>query len=767
MYRSIGSSELVQLYNMAPQASSISALRAASFRISSASKNELPHVVAYVSQSLISCKDLLSAPEPAQKDSDAAVVLHRFNTQLSALLQDRTAEGRWAAIVLVKAAIEAGGWETLRKSNAWVRGLLNILKKPDPPITRCLCIIVLTRIFMLTWDFPTLIREITTPALPTFVSTCLSNLTSRPLSQDELRTTLECFAQLIPRHPTIFRTHQDAVGRLLKSIFDASKASVPADVKDLASRVSILLHQCEPKGGAGEKWEKSLVATVKSAHGLADKTFIGIEEDWQSVASNNINKHSLKDLYQQSQSSKNASERPVQHFITSGSDGLLNHLRLLAGYFSIATPANVTVSLGQVTDLLTRLFAITISQSASKTSIKFNRDVSREERDAVAQVLPEIHLASLELLSAILDRYGNQLTPTLQSFIDQLLWIFHAESSDRTVKTAVYTVMKTIVDLVGPSMTKQTIISLRKLIAACCEDLLPSKAEKEAEQTTPGNGNKPAQTIMNADTFLKQPKSANLAVQPAQFPQLQTAAWNLLPSLLSRLPAKHIPVAVRSQMDRVAVITRHKDAMVASTLNAPPSEGGRAGANSLLPLLAREYASDSQVEALLRPRMPVIETGRRTMAPGTDFVPEEDEDENEDAEMSEAEDDEAERESVSNSPDVLSQPSNEVKETAQADQTLITEALDAYMSGPVPRAQPAAETEMVVETQEKETDRPAGKATDVLGKRTRETSPAESDKRPKAVSTAAAAADDSDDDDDFDIPQLVMGGDSDDEEEEV
>lgn len=792
---------------MVPLASEVSALRAVSFRISSASKAELPHVVAYLSQYLPSCKNLLSSSEVlAQKDSDAAVVLHRFNTQLSSLLQDRTAEGRWAAIVLVKAAIESGAWETLRKSNGWVRGLLVILKKPDPPITRCLCIIALTRIFMLTWQYPTLIREITTPALPTFVSTCLANLTARNNSPDELRATLESFAQLIPHHPTIFRTHQDAIGRLLQSVFDAPQMTISSDIRDLACRVSISIHQCEPKGGATEKWEKSLVATVKAAHVLVDKTFIAIEEDWQSVAGNNPNKHALSGLYNSSQQSKDASERPVYQFVVSGSHSVLNHLRLLAGYFSISTPSNVTVSLGAVCDLLTRLLAVTISQSTSRSSIKFNRDSSREEREAVAQVLPEIHLASLEVLSAILDRYGNQLTPTLQSFIDQLVWIFHAESSDRVVKTAVYTVMKTLISLAGPTLTKQTVTPLRKLIIACCEDLLPSKEELKNDQTS---ASKQPQATMNADTFLKQPKDTS--VKAIQFPGLQAAAWNLLPILLAKLPAKHIPVALRSHLDRTAVITRHKDAMIASTLNPPSADSGRS-ANSLLPLLAREYASAPSVEAILRPRMGVIETGRRNQSQNGNL-----DDEEEDVDMSGAEEaddeededmvtdldgrthlpvDEAERERArvimrpSNSPDVETETNREVEDIAHAEQNLITAALDSYMTGVAPSAEEQERLMVDAAMHGSETARPVGHVPDVLGsgkKRGRDEldgSVVESDKRRRAGAPgsvvagenvvtmpgedgeAAAGGDSDDDDDEFEIPQLVMGADSEDEDDE-
>ena len=53
--------------------------------------------------------------------------VHKLKTQLSTLLGGKSPEGRFAAVVLIKAAIEVGGWEVLRGSEPWVRGLLAIL----------------------------------------------------------------------------------------------------------------------------------------------------------------------------------------------------------------------------------------------------------------------------------------------------------------------------------------------------------------------------------------------------------------------------------------------------------------------------------------------------------------------------------------------------------------------------------------------------------------------------------------------------------------
>jgi pre-rRNA-processing protein RIX1 len=783
---------------MAPQTTSVSLLRAASFRIANAAKPDVPQVAALTAQSLLSCKDLFTHPDLAtQKDSDAALALHRFNTQITSLLGDRTVEGRWAAVVLIKATIEAGGWETLKKSIAWVRGLLILLKKPDPPLLRCLTIVTLTRIFMLTWEFPTLIREITTPSLPSFVATCLSNLLARPCTPQQVKATLECFAQLLPRHPTIFRQNQDAITKLVTVIFENKASS--HHVMDLASRISVLLHQCEPKNGASEKWEATFIATLHSAHAMADRTFMSVEEDWQSVTGTNfINKHLLSELYSKAQDATNSPDGPVGQFISPGHGGLINHLRLLAAYFASVTSASVAASLGAVTDLLTRLMSITISSSSTKSSIRFRRDAAREERDALTEVLPQIHVACIELLSIILDRYGSSLMSAMQTFIDQIMWVFHASSSNVQVRTAIYVVGKKVLDYSGQSLNKQAIASLKTLMTACCEDLLPNQ-EKKPDNS---NANK-QQSTLNADTFLKQ--ATTISSAKTKLSGLQSAAWELLPRLVGQVPAEHCSMAMRAMMDRTAVLCRHKDAVMASTLNHTSTAQTARKGNSLLPLLAREYPTDPQVEVLLRPRMPIIQTGCRATKAESDGMDEDEESSSEEEE----EDGETVQSGVtrrganmsteernrvasamrpSNSPEATSQgkesPSDEAssKDVAHKEQDLVNWALNEYVRGGYAQKDDNAAAGSADATNGTETSDGAvsaalyGDETARLpegdwsrsdevqrGKRQREDDEEKAaDKRQK--STEPQGVEEDSDDEDFVIPEIVMG-DSDDEDE--
>ena len=105
-----------------------SPLRAITVRLSSTPPKQLPHIVSYLANDIGQCTTELSSPSSQSKNSsESAVLVHKLKTQISALLQGKHIEERWSAVVLVKATVEAGGWEVLQSSGAWVRGMLTVL----------------------------------------------------------------------------------------------------------------------------------------------------------------------------------------------------------------------------------------------------------------------------------------------------------------------------------------------------------------------------------------------------------------------------------------------------------------------------------------------------------------------------------------------------------------------------------------------------------------------------------------------------------------
>jgi len=209
-------------------------------------------------------------------------------------------------------------------------------------------------------------------------------------------------------------------------------------------------------------------------------------------------------------------------------------------------------------------------------------------------------------------------------------------------------------------------------------------------------------------------------------------------------------------MDRTAVLSRHKDAVLASTLNHTSTAKAARKGNSLLPLLAREYASDASVEALLRPRMPILQTGRKATATETETEAMDEDEES----ASEAEDDEENDIPADTASEVPEDATSSThvssnKDVADKEQELVNWALNEYVSSKNASKESDAEP-MEGATQENRV------------KRQREDDEVKAvDKRQKSIEpqvAAAAAAEDSDDDDEFVVPEIVMG-ESDDEDE--
>lgn len=105
-------------------------LRAVTHRLTTTPVQQLPPIASFLATSLSDCGELLSAPQSqkaGKTESDDALQIHKLKTRLASLLQDKSVEGRWTAVVLMKATVEAGQWEVLRGCEPLVRSLIGIL----------------------------------------------------------------------------------------------------------------------------------------------------------------------------------------------------------------------------------------------------------------------------------------------------------------------------------------------------------------------------------------------------------------------------------------------------------------------------------------------------------------------------------------------------------------------------------------------------------------------------------------------------------------
>ena len=110
--------------------SSSTLLRVVTQRLSNTPSTQLAHVAPILAGNISECRESLSINQvdALNKGSpENSILVHKLKTQLSALLQDRTPDARYAAVILIKATVEAGNNAILQGTAPWIKGLINIL----------------------------------------------------------------------------------------------------------------------------------------------------------------------------------------------------------------------------------------------------------------------------------------------------------------------------------------------------------------------------------------------------------------------------------------------------------------------------------------------------------------------------------------------------------------------------------------------------------------------------------------------------------------
>ncbi|KAK2878162.1 hypothetical protein FQN49_001087 [Arthroderma sp. PD_2] len=622
------------------------ALRAAVYSLCSTPAKELPLTAEYIATIISDCSAILSAPanqsQPAG-EPDRALLIQKLKARITSLLQDKTVEGRWTGVVLVKSTVEAGQWEILRGCETWVRSILAILGKPDPLSLKKFSVLTLTRIFQLTHRYQTLTREITTPTLPQFITACL-NIISTKSSTDTRRslkygnslieTVLCSFLTLLPNHPTIFRPFSAQIhGLLLPLIASSNSPNVaPESTKWAGQQLFISLHQCAPKNTANEEWIKAIRTTVLAAHRTGDHLFRAIVEHWESVdpTLRQGTGHKSSDALV-GDDGPDPLGLPRWAGIQQGSGQLISLLGLLSSFLKSRSHSTVSIPVGSILDLTSRLASIIVPSSASGDDPNTtNPEIGRDEREALWSVIPSIHAASLSLQRAILELLGSEGFSTARSCLDQTLWVFASSNSNRLAREAAYRCISKSLAIIGPTLTKPGVSSLAPAIQTSCSDLMPPNDSGINEnQITGGKGKSGSTGTTNADAFLDNKSKSNPEVQcTAELGTLTEAATNFLLDVLTYVPTDLIPLSLRAKIDRTSILTANKDLMMTSILNPISSMESQRGHSSVLPFLARSQPKNTEVEGLLRPRMPVILTGagkRRRLELETDDEDGEDE----------------------------------------------------------------------------------------------------------------------------------------------
>jgi pre-rRNA-processing protein RIX1 len=597
--------------------SKINVIRAVTHHLNNTPVKELPHIAYFLASSIAECGDILKAtPAPsAGKNDDSVLQIHKLKAKIVSLIQDRSAEGRFTAVVLVKATVEAGGREILASCEPWLRGLLAILSRPDSVSSKKLCLLTITRIFSLTQQYPTLIREITTPLLPAFVTACMNLGALNPPRSDEgatyrptpyLETVLHCMLLLVPDHPTTFRPFASKLQLTLVKFIGGQSSS--DQITLLAQTVFVALHFCAPKNTAGNEWLNACLAVTASIHTVADQIFRAVVEDRDASdnSQRQIFQHKIFEDLPHSRESDPLGLPPWEG-VYRGSRVLISLLNLLKAFVCERSSQPVSLPVGLFLDMSSRLLYIRVPANGkeSQASVRFNPEIGREEREELLAILPDIHQATMDLLCSLIEVGGLSMLPASQTIIDQCVWTFGPESSKRNIRFASYKLLENLVALKGASMTKDSFKPLLGVIELCCKDACQQTLESESIVQSKPESNSKSAVNGHADSFL-QPSAKRTAKPQRPISALETAASKMLCEILEHVPAQAIPHSVRSQIDRTAILNDQQRLMLASVLNPAPQMTGKHVAPSIMPFLARSSHIELEVECLLRPRMPVI-----------------------------------------------------------------------------------------------------------------------------------------------------------------
>lgn len=120
-------------YNVAEQ--SFNYLRVVTQRLTATPTEQLPHIAPYLATTITECKAVFAFPLYNIHSTEASgtpVLVHKLKSQLSALLQDKSPSARYAAVILIKATIEVGGWSLFQGVGPWVTKLIATLGVSHP-----------------------------------------------------------------------------------------------------------------------------------------------------------------------------------------------------------------------------------------------------------------------------------------------------------------------------------------------------------------------------------------------------------------------------------------------------------------------------------------------------------------------------------------------------------------------------------------------------------------------------------------------------------
>lgn len=379
---------------------------------------------------------------------------------------------------------------------------------------------------------------------------------------------------------------------------------MPQALRTASRQLLILQHYTTPKNGNADEWIKTIAVFLNSSHVTADQVFRAVQESWES---NSGYTRKAVDYDEDPQGgSDSADDLPPWTGVSSGAARLVGLLETIAESLRCPTKTPVAIPVSSFLDLSARISMVLPLKKGSRgqDETQLNSAIGREEKDELWSTLPDVHVATLDLLTALIRRLEDGTVPIAADILVQAVRIIDANQHIPMVRERGYVLLRELLLVHGPTMPKFSVNSLDRIVQGCCRDLLLASGHAVSKpaggndaQKQAGN-NKPssAKASTNADAYLSTQDKANSAASDLSTTHVEAASL-LLETLLSHLPQQHLKQTLRALIDRTAVLSHNRDAMIASVLNPYRTHTGKALA-SVFPFLARDFPRDQAVEVL-------------------------------------------------------------------------------------------------------------------------------------------------------------------------
>jgi pre-rRNA-processing protein RIX1 len=578
-------------------------LRSTAHRLNATPVDELPRIALFLSSSFASCSKILANTDES-KGIEFASHLQKYRTRISSLSQDRSVSGRLTAAILIKTyvevvrPVEAAQWET------WARALTISLNKPDPWEVKQVYIASAGKIFMLCKTSPTLLREVASPLFPAFLTAVLASLRPSVKTSPSTNTVVpsplmiaafKCLRELLPHYSQTFRPFNTRLRQICTSLLNDT--AVPKEVQKSALRLLSALHLCSPKTSALAEWDKSISDVIVAVHQSANMLFRAVIEDWEPANA----------AVSQLSSKQNYNREPELPIIDAA--GLSPWQGLQAGCHRVVallkwvghvlgtTSQTSSIPLGALVHLITRLFYVYAPTTGQ--DIKTNPEVSRDEREELYSYLPTVHYVGLQVATALINSLQGSIAPVAASLASLMTHLHSVAGWQQTVRASLYDTMKCLLNASPHGFTSWHLSGLFAMVRAACHDLTANSSHLDDMHA---NGRK-LDRALNDMSSKASPAiaSSRLASVPNQ------AAMGLVQSFLNRMPSRLHPHSLRTEIDRVLILTGDDMALASSVLNPPSSIIGGRVQPSLLPFLMRsELRVSSVTDLILRPRLTMV-----------------------------------------------------------------------------------------------------------------------------------------------------------------